>query len=76
MSGDAAGWTRDFRVELQRLLKRTGAYSGPTDGKFGPDVWRAVAMVQTLPFAPKPGGDVPKQRFDPTSIPVNAPPPR
>lgn len=73
MSGDAAGWTRDFRVELQRLLKRAGAYSGPTDGKFGPEIWRAVAMLQTLPFAPKPGGDVPKQRFDPASIPVNAP---
>jgi hypothetical protein len=76
MSGSANGWTRDFRVELQRLLKRAGAYNGPTDGNFGPEVLRAVRMVQTLPFAPKPGGEVPKQRFDPKSIPVNSPPPR
>jgi hypothetical protein len=33
-------------------------------------------MVQALPFAPKPGGDVPTKRFDPKSIPVNSPPPR
>lgn len=76
MSGSAKGWTRDFRVELQRLLKRAGAYSGPADGNFGPDVARAVRMVQALPFAPKPGGDVPTKRFDPKSIPVNSPPPR
>ena len=35
----------------------------------------AVRVVQTLPNAPKPGGEVPTQRFDPMSIPVNAPPP-
>jgi hypothetical protein len=76
MSGPAAGWTRDFRAELQRLLRRAGAYNGPIDGNFGSEVVRAVRMVQTLPFAPKPGGEVPKQRFDPKSIPVNSPPPR
>ncbi len=37
MSNSANGWTRDFRVELQRLLKRAGAYDGPADGNFGPD---------------------------------------
>lgn len=76
MSGPATAWTREFRIELQRLLQRAGAYKGPLDGNFGPDVWRAVRMVQTLPFAPTPGGDVPQKRFDPMSIPVNAPPPR
>jgi hypothetical protein len=76
MSGSASGWTRDFRVELQRLLRRAGAYNGPVDGNFGPEVARAVRMVQTLPFAPNPGGEVPKQCFDPKSIPVNSPPPR
>ncbi|MBI3433937.1 MAG: caspase family protein [Proteobacteria bacterium] len=76
MSGDAAGWTRDFRVELQRLLRRAGVYAGPADGAFGPDLWQAIRQVQTLPFAPNPGGNVPTHRFDPKSIPVNAPPPR
>lgn len=76
MSGDARGWTREFRAELQKLLRRAGVYKGPVDGSFGPDVARAVRMVQTLPFAPNPGGDVPKRRFDPKSIPVNSPPPR
>jgi hypothetical protein len=75
MSGDAAGWTPEFRIELQRLLRRAGVYGGPLNGVFGSEVWRAVPMVQTLPNAPKPGGDVPTQRFDPMSIPVNAPPP-
>jgi hypothetical protein len=76
MSGQAAGWTRDFRAELQRLLRHAGVYSGPTNGIFGPDVARAVRMVQSAPFAPMPGGDVPTKRFDPQSIPVNAPVPR
>jgi Caspase domain/Sel1 repeat len=76
MSGPAAGWTRDFRIELQRLLKQAGAYNGPLNGVFGPEVWNAVRMVQTLPFAPTPGGKVPPKRWDPTSIPVNSPMPR
>ena len=76
MSGRAAGWTRDFRVELQRLLKRAGVYSGPTNGVFGPDVVRAIRIVQSAPYAPKPGGEVPTKRFDPQSIPVNSPAPR
>jgi hypothetical protein len=76
MSGSAAGWTRDFRLELQRLLKRAGVYTGPISGVFGPDVARAVRQVQSAPFAPKPGGEVPTKRFDPSSIPVNAPAPR
>ncbi len=75
MSGSAGGWTREFRTELQKLLRRAGTFSGPLDGNFGPDVARAVRMVQTMPFAPNPGGDVPKKRFDPKSIPVNTPPP-
>jgi hypothetical protein len=29
--------------------------------------------VRDLPFAPSPGGDVPKERFDATTIPANAP---
>jgi uncharacterized caspase-like protein len=75
MSGEAAGWTPDFRLELQRLLRRAGAYGGPLNGVFGPEIGRAVRVVQTLPNAPKPGGDVPTERFDPSSIPVNSPPP-
>ena len=73
MSGQATGWTRDFRVHLQRLLKRAGVYSGPTNGVFGPDVARAIRIVQSTPYAPKPGGEVPTKRFDPQSIPVNSP---
>jgi peptidoglycan hydrolase-like protein with peptidoglycan-binding domain len=63
-------------VELQRLLKRAGVYSGPTNGVFGPDVVRAIRIVQSAPYAPKPGGEVPTKRFDPQSIPVNSPAPR
>jgi hypothetical protein len=73
MSGPAAGWTNDFRIELQRLLKQAGSYNGPLNGAFGPEVWSAVRLVQSLPFAPTPGGAVPPTRWDPTSIPVNAP---
>ncbi|PWT92127.1 MAG: hypothetical protein C5B56_02755, partial [Proteobacteria bacterium] len=76
MSGPAAGWTREFRLELQRLLKHAGVYAGPINGVFGPDVARAVRTVQSAPLAPKPGGEVPTRRFDPRSIPVNAPAPR
>jgi len=71
------GWTRDFRIELQRLLQRAGAYDGPLDGNLGPGVETALRRVKDLPFAPTPGGNVPKERFDATTIPVNAPlPPR
>ena len=73
MSGPADGWTRDFRIALQRLLQRAGVYDGPLDGSFGPEVSAAVRRVQDLPFAPSPGGATPQHRFDPTSIPVNAP---
>jgi hypothetical protein len=76
MSGPATGWTEAFRIELQRLLKLAGAYDGPLNGVFGPEVWSAVQKVQSLPFAPTPGGTVPATRWDPTSIPVNAPLPR
>jgi Caspase domain/Putative peptidoglycan binding domain len=75
MSGPATGWTKGFRVELQRLLKQAGLYRGKLDGVFGPEVWTAVAQLQTLPFAPSPGGAVPAERWDPTSIPTNAPMP-
>jgi TPR repeat protein len=73
MSGPATGWTKDFRVELQRLLKQAGLYRGKLDGVLGPDVWSAVRTLQTLPFAPSPGGAVPSERWDPASIPINAP---
>lgn len=69
-------WTRDFRVELQRLLRRAGAYDGPLNGTLGPSMEAALRRVKDLPFAPTPGGDVPKERFDATTIPVNAPLPR
>ena len=73
MSGPAAGWTPAFRIALQRLLQRAGVYDGPLEGTFGPDVWTAVRRVQNLPFAPSPGGATPQHRWDPSSIPVNAP---
>jgi uncharacterized protein len=76
MSGSAEGWTKPFRAELQRLLKQAGLYHGRLDGVFGPEVWNAVREVQTLPFAPTPGGLVPAKRWDPQSIPVNAPLPQ
>jgi hypothetical protein len=76
MSGSAEGWTKQFRVELQRLLKQAGIFHGKLDGVFGPEVWSAVREVQTLPFAPTPGGMVPANRWDPQSIPVNAPLPQ
>lgn len=76
MSGSAEGWTKPFRVELQRLLKQAGLYDGSLDGVFGPEVWSAVREVQTLPSAPTPGGLVPAKRWDPQSIPVNAPLPQ
>jgi hypothetical protein len=76
MSGPAVGWTKDFRIQLQRLLQNAGAYNGPLYGVFGPEVWNAVQKVQTLPFAPTPGGSVPPTRWDPSSIPVNSPLPR
>ena len=69
-------WTRDFRIELQRLLQRAGAYNGPLNGTLGPSMEPALRRVKDLPFAPTPGGDVPKERFDATTIPVNAPLPR
>ena len=67
-------WTRDFRIELQRLLRAAGAYDGPLNGNLGPGMSGALRRLKDLPFAPTPGGDVPKERFDATTIPVNAPP--
>lgn len=69
-------WTHDFRVELQRLLARAGVYNGPLNGALGPAMEGALRRVKDLPFAPTPGGDVPTERFDATTIPVNAPRPR
>lgn len=76
MGGPAAGWTKEFRIELQHLLQQAGLYGGPLNGVFGPEIWNAVQKVQTLPFAPTPGGFVPPTRWDPSSIPVNSPLPR
>jgi uncharacterized protein len=76
MSGTAEGWTKPFRIELQRLLKQAGLYHGRLDGVFGPEVWSAVRGVQSLPFAPTPGGFVPAKRWNPESLPVNAPLPQ
>lgn len=66
-------WTPQFRVELQRLLQRAGAYNGPLNGVLGPAMEASLRRVKDLPFAPTPGGEVPKERFDATTIPVNAP---
>ncbi len=67
-------WTPKFRVELQRLLQRAGVYDGPLNGVLGRGMADALRRVKNLPFAPTPGGDVPSERFDATTIPVNAPP--
>jgi hypothetical protein len=61
---------RDFVGSL------SGAEAALFFGVFGPEVWSAVGDVQTLPFAPTPGGMVPTKRWDPQSIPVNAPMPQ
>ena len=45
-------------------MKRAGLYGGALNGVFGPEVWNAIRMVQTLPTAPNPGGVVPTQQFD------------
>jgi hypothetical protein len=66
-------WTPGFRTELQRLLQRAGAYNGPINGVLGPGMEAALRRVKDLPFAPTPGGGVPRERFDATTIPVNAP---
>jgi hypothetical protein len=68
-------WSREFRVELQRLLQRAGAYDGPLNGNLGPGMESSLRRVKDLPFAPSPGGDVPKERFDATTIPVHIPMP-
>ncbi|MGE3919173.1 MAG: caspase family protein, partial [Hyphomicrobiaceae bacterium] len=73
MTTDAAGWTPAFRIEMQRLLKEAGLYGGPLDGVFGAEVHRAVRELPRLDMAPMPGGERPSRRFDPRSIPINAP---
>ena len=35
MSTNSAAWSRKFRVELQRILREEGVYSGKLDGAFG-----------------------------------------
>ena len=73
MSTDALGWTPAFRVEMQRLLKQAGLYTGPLDGGFGSEVHRAVQQLPHQDIAPMPGGGVPLKRFVPAAIPINAP---
>jgi len=47
MTTNANGYSRSFRVELQRLMRRDGSYQGAVDGKFGPATKQAiVALVQ------------------------------
>ena len=37
-----ANWSMEFRGELLKILKKEGAYSGPTDGTFLPPVFAAI----------------------------------
>jgi len=39
------GWSTVFYLELQRLLKEEGVYSGPLDGRFGPAVQSGVDVL-------------------------------
>ena len=42
MTGDWRTWNRDFRRQIQRLMKEKGVYSGAIDGSFGPGTRRAM----------------------------------
>lgn len=48
MTTNANAWSKDFRRELQRLMKEAGVYDGAIDGSFGPGVRRAI---EALPAA-------------------------
>jgi uncharacterized protein len=46
MATNAAGWGKEFRLELQRLMRDAGVYDGPIDGKFGPGTKRALEVLK------------------------------
>jgi hypothetical protein len=45
MNTNANAWSKDFRHELQRLMKQAGFYDGPIDGDFGPGTKRALLAL-------------------------------
>lgn len=40
------GWSKEFYLELQRLLKKEGVYSGPFDGQFGLALQKSMEALQ------------------------------
>ena len=76
MSGPATGWTKDFRIQLQRLLQRAGTYNGPLNGVFGTGKFgMRCKRSRRFPLDRHLEGR-PPTRWDPSSIPVNSPVPR
>lgn len=59
MRGAWKGWTLEFRIELQRLMREAGLYEGQLDGIFGPRFMAGLDRLPSLPNAPLPGGTRP-----------------
>lgn len=45
METNSGVWSREFRVELQKLLKTEGKFAGEVNGTFGPDTQAAIRAV-------------------------------
>ncbi|MCP4936025.1 MAG: SEL1-like repeat protein [bacterium] len=45
MAADVATWSKQFRLELQRLLQAAGVYDGSIDGSLGPGTRRAMQAL-------------------------------
>jgi hypothetical protein len=45
MTTQSSNWSKDFRRELQRLMKEAGVYDGRIDGSFGADMRRAIGAL-------------------------------
>jgi TPR repeat protein len=45
MTDNSAAYTKQFRDEMQRLLRDAGVYNGKIDGQFGPATKRAVEAL-------------------------------
>ncbi len=45
MTTNSAAWSKEFRRELQRLVRDAGVYNGAIDGSFGPSTRRAMEAL-------------------------------
>ena len=45
MTNNSQVWGRQFRLELQRVLKAEGVFQGPIDGSFGPATKNAIKKL-------------------------------